>query len=156
MGGQPHYSMNMDPAIQKLGTMTSNRLRYFRWTPKTAGLTFVYAVIVPTIVGVIAWRTDVSDPMNRSLNRRWFQTEPNRLQYLATIFPVVLFACANAFPFHTTGKVRSSRETEGRPDSRILGMVVKGEGNHHPKDDALLSFVHKRRKTNQFARDAGL
>ncbi|GAW23952.1 hypothetical protein ANO14919_135300 [Xylariales sp. No.14919] len=58
MGGLQHYRMAMDPAIQKLGTMTTNRHKFFRWTPRTAGLTFVYAVAVPFVVGVIAYQTD--------------------------------------------------------------------------------------------------
>ncbi|KAI1809967.1 hypothetical protein GGS20DRAFT_569441 [Poronia punctata] len=40
--------------------MTTNRHKYFRWTPRTAGLTFMYAIVVPSIVGVIAYQTDVS------------------------------------------------------------------------------------------------
>ncbi len=40
--------------------MTTNRHKYFRWTPRTAGLTIVYAVVVPTIVGGIAYAFDVS------------------------------------------------------------------------------------------------
>ncbi|KAJ8124679.1 hypothetical protein O1611_g8961 [Lasiodiplodia mahajangana] len=58
MAGLQHYRMAMDPAIQKLGTMTTNRHKYFRWTKRTAGLTFVYAIIVPSIVGLIAYNTD--------------------------------------------------------------------------------------------------
>ncbi|KAH7041314.1 NADH:ubiquinone oxidoreductase 6.6kD subunit [Microdochium trichocladiopsis] len=58
MGGLEHYRMAMDPAIQKLGAMQSNRFRYFRWTPRTAWITFAYVVAVPSIVGVIAYRTD--------------------------------------------------------------------------------------------------
>ncbi|KAI0468285.1 hypothetical protein F4859DRAFT_524531 [Xylaria cf. heliscus] len=50
--------MAMDPAILKLGNMTANRHKYFRWSNRTAGLTFVYAVVVPFVVGVIAYRTD--------------------------------------------------------------------------------------------------
>ncbi|KAF2965991.1 hypothetical protein GQX73_g7579 [Xylaria multiplex] len=58
MAGLQHYRMAMDPAIQKLGTMTTNRHKYFRWTPRSAGLTFVYAIAVPFVVGVIAYQTD--------------------------------------------------------------------------------------------------
>ncbi|KAJ1337450.1 NADH dehydrogenase (ubiquinone) 1 beta subcomplex subunit 4 [Microdochium nivale] len=58
MGGLEHYRMAMDPAIQKLGAMQSNRFRYFRWTPRTASITLAYVVVIPAIVGVIAYRTD--------------------------------------------------------------------------------------------------
>lgn len=40
--------------------MHSNRHKYFRWTPRTAGLTFVYVVVVPAIVGYIGYTNDVS------------------------------------------------------------------------------------------------
>ncbi|KAI3337608.1 NADH:ubiquinone oxidoreductase 6.6kD subunit [Xylariaceae sp. AK1471] len=58
MGGLQHYRLAMDPAIQKLGTMTTNRHKYFRWTKRTAGLTFVYAILVPSIFGIVAYQTD--------------------------------------------------------------------------------------------------
>ncbi|KAI0430480.1 NADH:ubiquinone oxidoreductase 6.6kD subunit [Xylaria sp. FL1042] len=58
MAGLEHYRVAVDPAIQKLGTMTKNRHKYFRWTPRTAGITFAYAVVVPFIFGVIAYQTD--------------------------------------------------------------------------------------------------
>ncbi|KAI0512751.1 NADH:ubiquinone oxidoreductase 6.6kD subunit [Xylaria bambusicola] len=58
MGGLQHYRMAMDPAIQKLGTMTTNRHKYFRWTPRTAGTTIGFLVVVPFIVGVIGYQTD--------------------------------------------------------------------------------------------------
>ncbi|KAI1164230.1 hypothetical protein F5B18DRAFT_650942 [Nemania serpens] len=59
MAGLQHYRMAMDPAIQKLGTMTTNRHKYFRFSGRTARLTFIYTVVVPTIVGVIAYQTEV-------------------------------------------------------------------------------------------------
>ncbi|KAI0166605.1 NADH:ubiquinone oxidoreductase 6.6kD subunit [Xylariaceae sp. FL1272] len=58
MAGLQHFRLALDPAIQKLGIMQSNRHRYFRWTKRTAGITVVYAVIIPTIVGVLAYQTD--------------------------------------------------------------------------------------------------
>ncbi|KAI1267289.1 NADH:ubiquinone oxidoreductase 6.6kD subunit [Xylariaceae sp. FL1019] len=58
MAGLQHYRLALDPAIQKLGTMQTNRHKYFRWTKRTAGITLVYTVIIPTIVGVLAYQTD--------------------------------------------------------------------------------------------------
>ncbi|KAI2782938.1 NADH:ubiquinone oxidoreductase 6.6kD subunit [Daldinia loculata] len=58
MAGIEHYRMSLDPAIQKLGNMTTNRHKYFRWTPRTARITFMYAVVVPAILGTIAYTTD--------------------------------------------------------------------------------------------------
>lgn len=40
--------------------MTSNRYKYFRFTPRTARITLAYVVVVPAIVGYIAYKTDVS------------------------------------------------------------------------------------------------
>ena len=39
--------------------MTTNRYKYFRWTPRTAWITFVYVAVVPTIVGTLAYKTEV-------------------------------------------------------------------------------------------------
>ncbi|KAI1805787.1 hypothetical protein F4811DRAFT_513550 [Daldinia bambusicola] len=58
MAGLEHYRMAMDPAIQKLGHMTTNRHKYFRFTPRTARITFMYLVFVPGVLGVIASKTD--------------------------------------------------------------------------------------------------
>ncbi|KAI1106898.1 NADH:ubiquinone oxidoreductase 6.6kD subunit [Jackrogersella minutella] len=58
MAGLEHYRMALDPAIQKLGNMTTNRHKYFRWTPRTARITFIYAILVPTIAGIVAYKTD--------------------------------------------------------------------------------------------------
>ena len=40
--------------------MYVNRHKYFRWTGRTAWLTFAYAVAVPAMVGYLAYTTDVS------------------------------------------------------------------------------------------------
>ena len=40
--------------------MQTIRYRYFRWTPRTAGLTFLCAAVIPGIVGYMAFKTDVS------------------------------------------------------------------------------------------------
>ncbi|CRK22082.1 hypothetical protein HYQ45_013651 [Verticillium longisporum] len=57
-GGVPHNKMAMDPAIIKLGNMQSQRHLYFRWTKRTARVTFMYAVVVPVIIGFIGYKTD--------------------------------------------------------------------------------------------------
>ncbi|KAK0711267.1 hypothetical protein B0T25DRAFT_566639 [Lasiosphaeria hispida] len=58
MAGLQHHKIALDPAIIRLGNMSSNRYRYFRWTPRTAWITFMYVAVVPSIVGVIAYSTD--------------------------------------------------------------------------------------------------
>lgn len=45
--------------------MTMNRARYFRWTPRTARITIMYAVVVPCFFGVLGYSTDVSDAGRR-------------------------------------------------------------------------------------------
>ncbi|KAK1779195.1 hypothetical protein QBC45DRAFT_411936 [Copromyces sp. CBS 386.78] len=57
-GGLKHYKLAQDPAFVRLSNMTNNRYKYFRWTPRTARLSFVYMVVVPGIVGYIAYKTD--------------------------------------------------------------------------------------------------
>lgn len=57
-GGVQHNKFAVDPAIAKLSNMTANRHNYFRWTPRTARITFMYAVVVPVIIGVIGYKTD--------------------------------------------------------------------------------------------------
>lgn len=40
--------------------MMVNRHKYFRWTPRTAWLTFTYVVVVPAMFGYLGFVTDVS------------------------------------------------------------------------------------------------
>lgn len=39
--------------------MFVNRHQYFRWTPRTAYLTFAYVVAFPAFIGYLAYTTDV-------------------------------------------------------------------------------------------------
>ncbi|KAL2220524.1 hypothetical protein M432DRAFT_637057 [Thermoascus aurantiacus ATCC 26904] len=54
----PSKSLVLDPALQKYYELNQNRYKYFRWTPRTAWITFVYAAVVPGILGYIAYKTD--------------------------------------------------------------------------------------------------
>ncbi|KAG8161598.1 hypothetical protein KVR01_008585 [Diaporthe batatas] len=38
--------------------MSSSRYQYFRWTRRTALITFNYVILVPAIIGVAAYATD--------------------------------------------------------------------------------------------------
>ena len=40
--------------------MAVERYRYFRWTPRTAWLSFAYVIAFPTFIGYFAYTTDVS------------------------------------------------------------------------------------------------
>lgn len=42
--------------------MIQNRYKYFRWTKRTAWLSFVYVIVVPGAVGYLGWKYDVSEP----------------------------------------------------------------------------------------------
>lgn len=49
-----------------------NRYKYFRWTPRTAKLTFWYVFAVPTLLGILAFKTEVScSPLGESSMWRW-------------------------------------------------------------------------------------
>lgn len=47
--------------------MTTNRHKYFRWTRRTAWLTFAYVVLVPGILGTAGYMTDVSEGRGHGL-----------------------------------------------------------------------------------------
>lgn len=51
--------------------MSANRWKYFRWTPRTAWITFVYVVAVPSLVGYVGFVTEVSGPFLLSESRIW-------------------------------------------------------------------------------------
>ncbi|KAI9838049.1 MAG: hypothetical protein M1819_006203 [Sarea resinae] len=53
-----HDTLAMDPALVKYNNMWVNRHKYFRWTPRTAWLTFAYVVAVPSVLGYFAYTTD--------------------------------------------------------------------------------------------------
>ena len=40
--------------------MMVNRHKYFRWTGRTARITFAYVVAFPALIGYLAYTTDVS------------------------------------------------------------------------------------------------
>ncbi|KAL6850853.1 hypothetical protein ACO1O0_007979 [Amphichorda felina] len=47
-----------DPAYQKFAAMQKTRHHYFRFTPRTARITFMYVAVIPAIMGYIAYQTD--------------------------------------------------------------------------------------------------
>ena len=46
--------------------MSANRYKYFRWTPRTAWITFVYVAVVPSVLGYIGYVTEVSGLLSLS------------------------------------------------------------------------------------------
>jgi hypothetical protein len=51
--------------------MTVNRHKYFRWTPRTTWLTFVYVIAVPATLGYYGYITEVSFPGSCSVGYGW-------------------------------------------------------------------------------------
>ncbi|KAM3068719.1 hypothetical protein ACMFMG_010896 [Clarireedia jacksonii] len=57
-GGSNHNPLALDPALVKYANMSVNRHKYFRWNARTARITFVFAVFVPTLLGIAAYKTE--------------------------------------------------------------------------------------------------
>ncbi|EMD58625.1 hypothetical protein GGP41_006079 [Bipolaris sorokiniana] len=55
MAGHNHGMIHADPAIIKWATMTTNRHKYFRWTRRTAWITFAYVALVPGLLGAAGY-----------------------------------------------------------------------------------------------------
>ncbi|KAF2485755.1 hypothetical protein BDY17DRAFT_322570 [Neohortaea acidophila] len=51
-------TLHMDPALVRYANMNVKRHEYFRWTPRTAWLTFTYVVAIPSSLLYLAYRTD--------------------------------------------------------------------------------------------------
>ncbi|KAH8815711.1 hypothetical protein F5884DRAFT_852174 [Xylogone sp. PMI_703] len=51
-------SLAADPALMKYYNMHQNRMKYFRWNRRTAGITFAYGFAFPALIGYIAWSTE--------------------------------------------------------------------------------------------------
>ncbi|TVY50511.1 hypothetical protein LCER1_G009148 [Lachnellula cervina] len=58
MAGHGNHPVALDPAMVKYNNMMVNRHKYFRWTGRTARITFAYMVAFPTLIGYIAYRSD--------------------------------------------------------------------------------------------------
>ncbi|CCU80302.1 unnamed protein product [Blumeria hordei] len=58
MAGHHPTPLTQDPAMVKYNNMWINRYKYFRWTGRTARITFAYVVVVPSILGYLAYKTD--------------------------------------------------------------------------------------------------
>ncbi|KAF1811507.1 hypothetical protein P152DRAFT_459449 [Eremomyces bilateralis CBS 781.70] len=58
MAGHNPPTILLDPALVKYASMSVNRYKYFRWTPRTFGLTLLYVAIIPFGIGYVAYKTD--------------------------------------------------------------------------------------------------
>jgi len=71
--------------------MTVNRHKYFRWTKRTAWLTFAYVVMVPAMLGTAGYMTEVSLDKHafgwwRKRHSRRYMTGKQDLQVLTADF----------------------------------------------------------------------
>ncbi|KAK7535058.1 NADH:ubiquinone oxidoreductase 6.6kD subunit [Phyllosticta citribraziliensis] len=57
MAGGPNI-LHDDAAMQKIADIGPNRYKYFRWTPRTAWYSIAYAIVVPSVVGYLAYATE--------------------------------------------------------------------------------------------------
>ncbi|KAH6681617.1 hypothetical protein BGZ60DRAFT_411460 [Tricladium varicosporioides] len=53
-----NHGISLDPALVKYANMMTNRHKYFRWTGRTARITFAYMVAFPAFIGYWAYTTD--------------------------------------------------------------------------------------------------
>ncbi|KAF2034013.1 hypothetical protein EK21DRAFT_108428 [Setomelanomma holmii] len=58
MAGHGPDILQKDPAIIKWANMTTNRHKYFRWTRRTAWLSFAYVMLVPAMLGTAGYMTE--------------------------------------------------------------------------------------------------
>ncbi|KIV97330.1 hypothetical protein PV10_01092 [Exophiala mesophila] len=67
--------LRLDPAYEKYNTLNKDRYKYFKWTPRTAWISFMYAIVVPTAVGYLFAKTDGKYDMRGKLKgdtiREW-------------------------------------------------------------------------------------
>ncbi|EEH39532.1 hypothetical protein PAAG_08800 [Paracoccidioides lutzii Pb01] len=54
----PNPNLLLDPGLQKYYELNINRYKYFRWTPRTAWISFCYMALVPGILAYIGCKTD--------------------------------------------------------------------------------------------------
>ncbi|TVY13159.1 hypothetical protein LARI1_G008713 [Lachnellula arida] len=58
MAGHGNHPVALDPAMVKYNNMMVNRHKYFRWTGRTARISFAYMVVVPALFGYIAYTSE--------------------------------------------------------------------------------------------------
>ncbi|KAJ9650045.1 hypothetical protein H2198_010633 [Neophaeococcomyces mojaviensis] len=73
--------LKFDPAIEKLAYMNKNRWRYFRWTPRTAFVTFMFVGFVPGVMLYAFGATDGKYNMRAKLRgdtiKEWVDPSTN-------------------------------------------------------------------------------
>ncbi|KAJ5994728.1 NADH:ubiquinone oxidoreductase 6.6kD subunit [Penicillium waksmanii] len=54
----PSKSLVLDPALQKYYELNANRYKYFKWTPRHAWTSIIYAIAIPATLTFVAYKTD--------------------------------------------------------------------------------------------------
>ncbi|KAJ5378436.1 hypothetical protein N7509_011555 [Penicillium cosmopolitanum] len=58
----PSKSLVLDPALQKYYELNANRYKYFKWTPRHAWTSIIYAIAIPATLTLVAYKTEVGRP----------------------------------------------------------------------------------------------
>ena len=98
--------------------MSSNRWKYFRWTPRTAWISFVYIVAVPSVVGYVGYVTDVSFLfLNRCpiTERAYGDAGEEKLRWVSLCLYII--SCRANTSLGARGEATSS--LSGRPDGGV-------------------------------------
>ncbi|KKY28677.1 putative nadh:ubiquinone oxidoreductase subunit [Phaeomoniella chlamydospora] len=53
-----HGGVRLDPALQSVYDLNKNRYKYFKWTPRTARVAFVYAGLIPASLAYVFYKFD--------------------------------------------------------------------------------------------------
>ncbi|EPE36756.1 hypothetical protein GLAREA_08919 [Glarea lozoyensis ATCC 20868] len=64
------HNFDYDPALLKYNSVIQSRHKYFRWTGRTARITFAYMFLFPAFIGVLAYRYEVCN--TRAGYRNWY------------------------------------------------------------------------------------
>ncbi|CAI7671062.1 hypothetical protein N7533_010365 [Penicillium manginii] len=54
----PSKSLVLDPALQKYYELNANRYKYFKWTPRHAWTSIIYAIAIPATLTLVAYKTE--------------------------------------------------------------------------------------------------
>lgn len=126
--------------------MRKNRYKYFRWTPRTARITFIYVVAVPFLLGVVAKRTDVRNSSVRTLHARArARAREARIHVSRLICGVQL-----------TGQIQLPGEEKGRFGLRILERGINLGGNivsqerEKPNEEAAMQQMESNWSNEQY------
>ncbi|CUS06921.1 unnamed protein product [Tuber aestivum] len=57
-GGHHREALQQDPAFTKYSNLNANRYKYFRWNARTARINFIYAIVIPSAILTLAYKTE--------------------------------------------------------------------------------------------------